>query len=580
MKLKTYLPITNWLPTYKRAQLSGDLSAGVTVGVMLIPQGMAYAMIAGLPPVYGLYAALIPQLMYALFGTSRQLAVGPVAMDSLLVAAGLSTLAIQGTENYIALALLLSFMVGSIQLIFGLLKMGFLVNFLSKPIISGFTIAAALIIGINQLRHVLGVSLPVQNHPIELFYHTLLNLPQIHWPTFIIAIAGILLMVGLKKIHRSIPSALVVVALSILVVQFGNLETRGVQIIGTIPSGLPSFALPFHTLDMIYELLPIAFTVAMVAFMESIAVAKSIQAKHADTYQINNNQELVGLGISNMAGSFFGAYPTAGGFGRSAVNNEAGAQTNMANIISAALVAMTLLFFTELFFYLPKAILGAIILVAVTKLIDMDYLKYLWRSSKEDFLLLSLTFLITLIWGVKAGITGGVLCALLALIRRTAYPHIAVLGRLASTDDYRNVRRFKQTEQDPAVLIIRQDAAMHFANIAIFTATLQEEILKKGVPLKLIILHCGSIPHIDTTALQSLELLVTSMKKQQIAVYFTHVIGPVRDLFVKSNFLHNIGEDHFFSDVTTAVDYFYQQHKTRNPAKLQIAMQSNVWPEK
>lgn len=273
--MKKFLPILDWLPNYKKEYLSGDLSAGLTVGVMLIPQGMAYAMIAGLPPVYGLYAAIFPQLVYAIFGTSRQLAVGAVAMDSLLVAAGISVIATAGTENYIALAILLAFMMGLIQLVLGIFRMGFLVNFLSKPVINGFTSAAALIIGLNQLKHLIGVDLERNNNIFIIIYQAIEQFASIEWLTVVIGVVAIIILKNVKRIHKAIPGALVAVVLGVVVVKYLSLYTMGVKIVGEVPKGLPSFAIPMINTPHFNELIPIAFTLALIAFMEAVSVAKA-----------------------------------------------------------------------------------------------------------------------------------------------------------------------------------------------------------------------------------------------------------------------------------------------------------------
>ena len=580
MKLKTLLPILEWLPNYKKQDLSGDLSAGLTVGVMLIPQGMAYAMIAGLPPVYGLYAAMIPQVIYAIFGTSRQLAVGPVAMDSLLVAAGVSALAAIGSENYIALAITLSLMMGIVQVAFGVLRLGFLVNFLSKPVISGFTSAAALIIGLNQLKHVLGVDLERNNNIFKILYDAIIKFGSINWIAVGIAIGGILIIKNVKKIHKAIPGALVAVILGILVVQLGGLSEFGVKIVGEVPQGFPPFKIPDLTTEFFSDLVPIALTLALIAFMEAISVAKAIQSKHKGEYELDNNQEMIGLGMGNIVGSFFGSYPTTGGFSRSAVNDQAGAKTNLAAIISAVLIALTLLFLTPLFYYLPKAILGAIIMVAVFGLIDWKYPIFLWKSKKEDFIMLAVAFAVTLGLGIKEGIGAGVLVSLLMLVYRTSKPHIAVLGKLPETTDYRNIKRFENIEVRKDVLILRHDAQLYFANTSNFIETVKNEVHNKGKDLKLVVLDCGSISNIDATALLALKELIQELNKNNIGVYFSSVIGPVRDTFYKTNFMKEVGEKHFFKDVQSAIDYLDNGAKERNKQMLNIAIQTNVFQEK
>ena len=554
--MKKLFPILTWLPGYRKDYLAGDMAAGLTVGVMLIPQGMAYAMIAGLPPVYGLYAAMIPQVVYAIFGTSRQLAVGPVAMDSLLVAAGVSVFAAAGSENYILLAILLSFMMGMIQLALGVFRMGFLVNFLSRPVISGFTSAAALIIGVNQLKHLIGVDLERNNLIFKILYDAVIRFGEINWLSLTIGIIGILILKNIKKIHPSIPGALAVVVIGILVVQLGHLNEFGVKIVGLVPEGLPDFAVPVLSSAHLQNLIPAALTLALIAFMEAISVAKALQAKHKGEYEIDANQELIGLGMGNIAGSFFGCYPTTGGFSRSAINEQAGAKTNLAAIISAALIALTLLFLTPLFYYLPKPILAAVIMVAVFGLIDFKFPVYLWKTRKEDFFMLLIAFLVTIGVGIKEGIGVSVAMSLIAMIYRSTKPHYAVLGRLPDSIEFRNIDRFEQVVSRPDVLIIRYDAELYFANANHFVDTIKKEISKKGDQLKLIILHGGSMAHIDSTGFQSLTELISDLDKQDIQVYLTNLIGPTRDFFERSEFDEQVGQNRCFNDIQSAIDYF------------------------
>ncbi|HMP30776.1 MAG TPA: SulP family inorganic anion transporter, partial [Saprospiraceae bacterium] len=330
------IPSRDWIKNYKKEWLSGDLSAGLTVGVMLIPQGMAYSMLAGLDPIYGLYAVTIPLLIYALLGTSRQLAVGPVAMVSLLIASGVGQLATAGTDQYLAFAILLAFMVGAIQLTMGVFKLGFLVNFLSHPVIAGFTSAAALIIGFSQFKHLLGIKVNGEKF-VDIISQIFQQLSNIHLLSFSIGIVAIILLVLVKKIHKLIPGPLIVVLLGILIVSLGGLTEQGVKIVGEIPSGLPSFQLFAFDASAISSLLPTAFTIAFVGFMESIAVAKAIHARHKD-YTLSANKELIALGLANIGGSLFKSFPVTGGFSRTAVNDQAGAKTGLASIISAVLI--------------------------------------------------------------------------------------------------------------------------------------------------------------------------------------------------------------------------------------------------
>ena len=580
MNLKQFFPILDWLPNYKKAYFPGDISAGLTVGVMLIPQGMAYAMIAGLPPVYGLYAAMIPQVVYAIFGTSRQLAVGPVALDSLLVAAGVSGIAALGSESYILLAVLLSFIMGLVQVAFGIFRLGFLVNFLSKPVISGFTSAAALIIGLNQLKHIIGVDLDRSTNIFSIIYQAFLSYEIINWVTLSIGIGGILLVRNIKKVHHSIPGALIAVVAGILVVQFGGLESDNVSIVKEIPTGLPSFSIPDLGTENLEALIPIGLTLALIAFMESISIAKAIQATHKGEYELDNNQEMIGLGMGNLVGSFFGCYPTTGGFSRSAVSDQAGAKTNLAAIIAAGLIALTLLFLTPLFYYLPKAILGSIIMVAVFGLIDFKYPVFLWKTKKQDFWMLLVSFVVTLTFGVKEGITAGVSISLIMLIYRTTQPHIAVLGRLKGTNDFRNVGRFEEIDVRDDVLVLRHDAQLYFANVTHFIDAVKKEVELKGAPLKVFVLHCGSISSIDATALQALKELIAELQLKGIQVAFSGLIGPVRDFLFKTKFIEELGVKHFYNDVQTAIDSFDNCTDKKQKQVFKHALQTNVFKEK
>jgi len=400
--MNKYLPILSWIKDYNKSMLLNDISAGITVGIMLIPQGMAYAMLAGLPPIYGLYASTIPLLIYSIFGTSRQLAVGPVAMVSLLVASGVGAIAELGSDQFISLAILLALLVGIIQFLLGVMRLGFLVNFLSHPVIAGFTSAAALIIGFSQLKHLLGIDIP-RGKIHETLIEVVKNIESINLPTLAIGFTAILLILLLRNINRRIPSPLIVVILGLVLVVFFELDNYGVQIIKEIPSGFPSFSFPSVSISSSKALLPIALAISFISYMESYAVAKAVQSKHKD-YSINPNQELIGLGASNIVGSFFSAFPVTGGFSRTAVNDQAGAKSGVAAIVSATLVMVTLLFLTSYFYYLPKAVLASIIMVAVFGLIDFKEAKHLWKKDKYDFLSFISTFIATITLGIEPGI--------------------------------------------------------------------------------------------------------------------------------------------------------------------------------
>ena len=549
-----FFPLFSWIKSYTRVDLKDDFTAGLTVGIMLIPQGMAYAMIAGLPPVYGLYAALFPQIVYALMGTSRQLAVGPVAMDSLLVAAGLGVLSLSGPREYIALAVFLAFFMGLFQLLLGVLKLGFLVNFLSKPVISGFTSAAAIIIGMSQVNHLLGINIPRSNKLHELFSFLIELGPQTHLPTVTISVLGVAFLFFFKKYFPKLPAALLLVLLAtFLVVQF-NGEALGVTLVKEVPGGLPSLALPSATPEQIYALIPLALTLSLIAFMEAISVAKAIDEKEKKN-ELNANQELIALGTANIVGALFQAYPTTGGFSRTAVNYDAGAKSGIAALFSALVVGLTLLFFTAFFYFLPTAVLGAIIVVAVVKLIDFNYPKYLWKNNRQEFYILLFTFAITLFIGIKEGILLGVFVALLHMVYQNTRPHIAVLGRIKDTHYFKNVSRFSEDVVTfPGVLILRFDGQLFFGNQSYFKEKVSALMEAQDQKIEHLVIAAAGINSIDASALQMLSLFIEELNQKSVKVYWTGLIGPLRDRFHKVGILDQFEELYVFSSLEAAVN--------------------------
>jgi len=543
---------------------------------MLIPQGMAYSMLAGLPPIYGLYASTIPLILYALFGTSRQLAVGPVAMVSLLIATGVGSLAATGSEEFIGLAILLALMVGVLQFSLGIFRLGFLVNFLSHPVISGFTSAAALIIGLSQLKHLLGINIPRSNYIHEVLYNAFLEAANIHPLTVVIGLAGIATIIMVKKWKKSIPGPLVAVVLSVLVVYLLGLDKMGVKIVQDVPQGLPAFSLPSLSWDGMNALLPIAITISLVGFMESIAVAKAIQARHK-TYEVDSNQELIGLGLANIGGAFFSAFPTTGGFSRTAVNDQAGAKTGMASIVSALLIVLTLLFLTPLFYYLPNAILASVIMVAVFGLIDYKEAIHLWKVDKRDFVMLMTTFFATLTLGIEEGILLGVVLSLAMVLYRSTYPHMAVLGKVDGTTQYRNIKRFPQARQFNGILVVRFDAPLFFANISYLKEKIEKMAAAREDQIKLIVLGADAINGIDSSAVTGLQELVEDYRKRGVEFYLSGVTGPIRDVFHKGGLIKHMGEDKFFMYIDEAVSHFNsKQEGTPLMRENTFAVQANV----
>lgn len=553
--MRSYFPILEWIQEYNKTLFKGDLSAGITVAVMLIPQGMAYAMIAGLPPVYGLYAAIFPQLIYAIMGSSRQLAVGPVAMDSLLVATTLNTMAIVDAQHYISLAIFLAFFMGVIQVFLGLIKFGFLVNFLSKPVINGFTSAAAIIIGLSQLNHMLGVEIS-QGNVLQALIQSIWEVrTEIHLLTLMITLGSIFLIFGIKRFSKKIPVALVVVILTTLLTSQLNWNEMGVSIVGTIPSGLPAFNFQWIAVEDIYPLFPMALTLSLIAFLEAISIAKAIEVKE-NKETVDPNQELIALGAANVFGSFFQSYPTTGGFSRTAVNHESGAQTGVAAIISAAVVGLTLVFFSSWFYYLPKPVLGAIILTAVINLVDLKYPYQLWSSHREEFFILLFTFLITLFMGIMEGVLLGTLASLSLMVYRSSQPHIAILGRIKGTKHYRNIHRFtEEVETFPGVLILRFDGQLFFGNHSYFKKQIVDLLGRETKKIRYLVIDASPINYIDASASNTLNHWIQNLNKEGITVLWVNVIGPIRDLFFKNGMLKKIGKKNLFYSLDSAVKY-------------------------
>lgn len=563
MHVRNWLPILQWLPKYSRADLKGDLPAGLTVGVMLIPQGMAYAMIAGLPVVYGLYAALVPLVVYTLMGSSKQLAIGPVAMDSLLVAAGLTGLAVAGSERYIELALLLALMTGVLQLILGTLRMGFLANFLSKPVISGFTSAAALIIGLNQLPNLLGINMSRSAHLHVLLQGAWTSVPELHWPTLLMSVASIVLLLALRKWAPKMPGALAVVALGIVAVTCGGLDLNTV---GSVPSGLPEFQLPGLSWQDVNMLLPIAGTLGLIAFIESFSIAKAVTDPTSHTH-LDANQELRALGTANTLGAMFGAFPIAAGFSRTAVNVRAGSRTPLSGLIAAGVVALALTFLMPAFRPLPNAVLGAIIAVAVSGLFNFGYFRKLWLTHRAEAVLLAVTFLLTAFAGMVVGMASGMILSLTLTLYRTSLPHTAELGQVSGV--YRNLDRFPNAKTTPNVVVLRFDGPLNYASQSHFKDFVLTRLASRqdqDETVHRMILSAESIPHLDATASAMLEDLLDQLESKNVALHIAGAIGPVRDAMARAGLMERIGPAHFHTGLASAMGHIEPNAHRKNVA--------------
>ena len=535
-----YFPIINWLKDYRRENLRGDMSAGLTVAVMLVPQAMAYAMLAGLPPVVGLYASTLPIIAYVLLGSSRHLAVGPVAMVSLLVFAACSKEAQVGSQEYVSLVVTLTIMVGVLQMAGGLLRLGFVANFFSHAVLSGFTSAAAIVICLSQMKHLLGIQLPNEDSAFRLILIVLKHLRQTNLATLTVGTCAIVGLAIIKKKYPKFTSALLFVIVGTLIVYLFKLPNAGIKTVGKVPGGLPGFSLPHFDPAQWLKLFPTALAIVFVGYMESISVARYVAAK--EKYEVDANSELRGLGLANVISSLFSGYVVTGGFSRTAVNYQAGAKTGLASIITAVVVMLTLLVLTPLFYYLPNTILAAIIIVAVVGLIDIKEPIRLFRIKPADALTLVLTFVCTLGLGVEWGILIGAVFSLGLFIKRSAHPYMAQLGYLESEDVFRNIERYPQARTYPDILIFRVDASLYFANMRFVEDRLRQWI-ERNSKLRWVLFDFSGINDVDAVAISTLENIIKAYSERGIRFAFCCMKGPVRDLVAKAGWEGKYGEN-------------------------------------
>ncbi|PSL47077.1 SulP family sulfate permease [Salsuginibacillus halophilus] len=549
--------LERWLPGLKPILESTgedkrkDITAGIIVAIMLIPQGMAYAMLAGMPPVSGLYAATLPLIIYALFGTSRQLAVGPVAMVSLLIFSGVSPLVEPGTESYIQHVWLLALMVAVIQWLMGVFKLGVITKFISHAVISGFTSAAAVLIALSQLDHLLGFSIEASDNVFLIIYEAVMRAAETHIMTLILGLMLLFILLGAKRVPR-IPAPLAAVVIGIGVTYMLNLPEAGVEIVGDVPSGLPPLSLPVIDLAVITALLPSAITISIIGYAESYAMAKILASR--DKYRIEPNHELKGLGLANGAAAFTSGMPVTGGFSRSAVNYDSGAKTGLASIVTAVLILLTLLFLTPVFYYLPQAALAAIILAAVYKLIDVKEAVHLWKVKRSDAYVLIITFTATLMFGIELGLLIGVLFSLTVYLWKSGNPHMTELRYVEDEDIYRNPDRFPDGKAIPGVLIYRIDAPLYFANATGVEERLNEA-LKEHRDIKWLVLDFSGVNDMDGIAADELREWMQEWNNQGVRILIAEAIGPVRDVLELDGFYDTFGHDVAWKDLHHAVHW-------------------------
>jgi SulP family sulfate permease len=562
-RLASLLPILDWAPRYTRTDAVNDLFAAVIVTIMLVPQSLAYAMLAGLPPVVGLYASILPLIAYAIFGTSRTLAVGPVAVVSLMTAAAVAPIAAAGSAAYVTAAVTLAFLSGLVLLAMAVLRLGFLANFLSHPVISGFISASGILIAASQLKHILGIRAEGDTLP-RIVTELAHGAHNANLPTLVIGIAAtgflfwsrrslkpLLLRAGLgRRLADLLAKAgpLAAIILSILAAIVLRLDLAGVRIVGEIPAGLPPFALPSFDPALWLDLLPAAVLISLVGFVESVSVAQTLAAKRRQ--RIVANQELIGLGTANLASAISGGYPVTGGFARSVVNFDAGAATPLAGAATALGILGATLFLTPLFRYLPQAVLAATIIVAVLSLVDLAAIRRTFVYSKADFAAMAATILLVLLVGVEAGIVVGVALSLLLFLWRTSTPHVAIVGQVPGTEHFRNIQRH-QVLTSPELLSIRVDESLYFANARFLEDRILAEVAARP-GLKQVVLMCSAVNMIDASALESLEAISDRLNSAGVGFHLSEVKGPVMDGLQRSDFFHHFKGRVFLSQYEAA----------------------------
>lgn len=528
--VKQALPVVDWLPGYDRTDARGDLTAGLTVGVMLIPQAMAYAVLAGVPPIYGLYAALVPLLIYPFLGSSRHLITGPVAIDMIVVAAALGGLAEPGSGRYIELAILLTLMVGMLQLGMGSLRLGFLANLLSRPVIGGFATAAALIIATSQVGNFLGVDLGRSEHFYETLVRAAEHMGAFHTPSVFIGGLSVVLIIVLRWWSQIFPAELAVIVGAGLATWGLGLDTQGVQTVGDVPTGLPSLSLPTIRPADVRSLVPTAISLALIQFMSVVSLGRIFASRHR--YSIDANSELTGVGLANALASFFRCIPSSGSFSRTAVSEQAGGRTPLTNIVAAVLVAVALLFLPPLLQFLPLPALAAIIVVAAVGLVDVAEIRHLFRTKPVEGWVALLTLGSTLLLGIEEGLLLGIGAATVAVLYRQSRPHVAELGHLSATRSFKNLERFGKAYPIEGLMMLRIDAGFSFFN----AQYLKDYILKKAdqKDVRAVIIDGTSINDLDTTAVDSLQGVAETLEKRGIEMHFAGLTGQVRDVMSRS----------------------------------------------
>ena len=559
-RLKSVFPVLDWGSRYDRAQFAGDMTAAVIVTIMLIPQSLAYALLAGLPAEVGLYASILPLVLYAIFGTSRALAVGPVAVASLMTASALAPLGLESLAEYTAAAAVLALLSGLVLLGMGLLRLGVVANFLSHPVIAGFITASGILIASSQMKHILGIKAHGHTLP-EILGSIWTELPQTNWPTLVIGVIALAFLFWVRKglagllksrfgmsAHAAATTARVGPVFAVIGTTVAawalDLPGAGVSVVGTVPTGLPPLGLPDMDVNFLSALIGPAILISIIGYVESVSVAQTLAAKRKQ--RIEPNQELIALGASNISSGLSGGYPVTGGFARSVVNFDAGAQTPAAGAFTAVGLLLAALMLTPLLYFLPKATLAATIIVAVLSLVDLSILTRAWSYSKADFAAVLGTIVLTLGVGVEVGVATGVLVSLALFVWKTSRPHVAEVGQVPGSQHFRNIHRH-QVITDPAILTLRIDESLYFANARRMEDLIQARVYRNRDQLKHVILMCSAVNEVDLSALESLEAINQRLTDQGITLHLSEVKGPVMDRLKCSHFLDQLSGEVFLS---------------------------------
>lgn len=548
--LLKFLPFVPWMRTYNKEKGVADLVAGLTVAVVLVPQAMAYAMLAGLPPVYGLYAGLIGAGVAALFGSSTQLSTGPVAIVSFLVLTSLAPFATPESAEYIALAIALALVVGIIQFLMGAFRLGFIMNFVSHSVVVGFSSAAAIIIASTQVPSLLGIKVGQHEFVFETFIDIIKALPETHIPTLTVGALSVVAILLMKRIHKAFPAALVVVVVSILASIYFHFEVMGIKVVGAVPSGIPFPTFPDISVSGIMGIMGTAIVISIIGFMEAFAIAKALAAKKRE--HIDVNQELMGQGLANVFVSFFKGYPVSGSFSRSAVNDLAGGRTGMSSVFVSLFVLLSLLFLAPYLYNLPKAVLASIVIIAVAGLVDIKKFVHLWKIDRNDGIIAWVTFATAFIMKPDYAIFIGVILSLILFLRKSMRPHVAILGRNKEKNAFADITEDEKAVACPHMVIVRPDQSMYFGN-AEYVINDTKRALEASKDAKVLIFDGESVSFTDTSSLEMFEHFIEDKQKEGMFFVFVNIQKDVHEKFINAGLATLIGKDSFVTGKGNAI---------------------------